>query len=371
MTRDELKYFLDKKVDEYNQPSFISADPISIPHLFTRKQDIEIAGFFASIFAWGNRTTIINKSKELMALMDNAPYDFIRHYTERDLQRLLHFKHRTFNTTDLLYFLSFLQTFYNTHTSLESAFSIWLIPEDETVEKALIHFHHYFFSLEEVPSRTKKHIATPERGSHCKRLNMCIKNKVAALLPDFTAALWQSQRSKKAFQHPHLNRDFAFAHKRHLYYSLPATPDLNGALYFNTIVYGLQELLRYADRNSMAHGVEVRLPFLDHQLVELLFSLPHRFKIRNGWTKWLLRQAMQHQLPDAIVWRKEKVGFEPPQKTWMQDAAVKEKIHEAKKTLVAAGILSPAALTSYKPGHAHDGDNRDWRYWSAAYGLKQ
>src|SRR5690348_10942981 len=107
MEEKKLKQFLDRKVDEYNQPSFIEYDPVSIPHLFSKKQDIEIAGFFASIFAWGNRTTIINKSEELMKLMDNAPHDFIAHHSEKDLKRLLQFKHRTFNDTDLLYFILF------------------------------------------------------------------------------------------------------------------------------------------------------------------------------------------------------------------------------------------------------------------------
>jgi uncharacterized protein (TIGR02757 family) len=171
----KLKSFLDEKVDQYNQPSFIASDPISIPHRFTVKQDIEIAGFFAALFAWGNRTIIINKCTELLQLMDNAPYDFMRNHTDADLKKFLHFKHRTFNTTDLLYFISFLQYYYSQHISLESAFSIWLTEEDKTIERALFHFHHYFFALPYAPERTKKHIATPERGSHCKRLNMFLR----------------------------------------------------------------------------------------------------------------------------------------------------------------------------------------------------
>ena len=111
-----LKEFLDKKVAEYNNPSFIQADPISLPHRFTKKQDIEIAGFFASIFAWGNRTTIINKTNELMKLMDDAPHQFITNHSDKELQNMLAFKHRTFNTTDLLYFLLFFETsLYKTH----------------------------------------------------------------------------------------------------------------------------------------------------------------------------------------------------------------------------------------------------------------
>src|SRR5215218_5442181 len=117
----KLKEFLERKVDEYNQPSFIEHDPICIPHRFTIKQDIEIAGFFAAIFAWGNRTTIINKSKELMRLMDNAPYDFCLSHNVNSLMRLAHFKHRTFTYTDLLYFIGFFKYHYSHHKSLETA----------------------------------------------------------------------------------------------------------------------------------------------------------------------------------------------------------------------------------------------------------
>jgi len=174
-TPKKLSDFFNSKVKEYNQPDFIKADPVCIPHLFTKKQDIEIAGLFASIFAWGNRTTIINKSRELMALMDHAPHDFVLHHTEKDLRKLKGFKHRTFNATDLLYFISFLQHHYTANSSLESAFTKWMSPQDETIEQALTGFYHYFFSLEHVPNRTRKHIASPEKNSSCKRLNMYLR----------------------------------------------------------------------------------------------------------------------------------------------------------------------------------------------------
>src|ERR1700751_557731 len=108
----DLKSYLDKKVDEYNQPFFIKDDPISIPHLFSKKQDIEIAGFFAAMFAWGNRTIIINKARELMELMKMQPHEFCANHDAKDLRQLLTFKHRTFNTTDLLYFIEFLKFHY-------------------------------------------------------------------------------------------------------------------------------------------------------------------------------------------------------------------------------------------------------------------
>ncbi len=172
---DLLKDFLNKKVDEYNQPSFILKDPVCIPHAFTKKQDIEIAGFFAAIFAWGNRTTIINKSKELMQLMDNAPHAFCLQHTDNDLKKLLSFKHRTFNPTDLLYFISFFKMHYSIHSTLEKAFTQWMNKNDPNIENALNGFYQYFFSLEDVPGRTLKHIASPHKKSSCKRLNMYLR----------------------------------------------------------------------------------------------------------------------------------------------------------------------------------------------------
>ena len=213
-----LADFLNEKVEQYNQPLFIKDDPICIPHAFTKKQDIEIAGFFAAIFAWGNRTTIINKSKELMQLMGNAPHDFCLNHSVKELKGLTGFKHRTFNTTDLLYFIDFFKQHYSKHISLETAFIPHLLrrspldqpPESSSgqalsingegrntpaqkplsipsassegegrnipaMELVLKHFHQYFFSLEHIPARTKKHIATPERKSSCKRLNMFLR----------------------------------------------------------------------------------------------------------------------------------------------------------------------------------------------------
>jgi uncharacterized protein (TIGR02757 family) len=175
ITNEKLKDFLDRKVDEYNQPSFIDKDPVCIPHLFSKKQDIEIAGLFAALFAWGNRTTIINKSKELLGLMDNDPYAFCVNHSDKELKRLLHFKHRTFNTTDLLYFILFLKHHYTISKSLESAFTDWMEKKHTDIEQALNGFHHYFFSLQDAPLRTRKHIASPQKNSTCKRLNMFLR----------------------------------------------------------------------------------------------------------------------------------------------------------------------------------------------------
>lgn len=171
MTQQELKKFLDKKLVDFNQPSFIKDDPVCIPHRFRKKQDIEIAGFFAAIFAWGNRRTIINKSLELMKLMDEAPFQFITQHEEKDLKKLLSFCHRTFNSTDLLYFIEFFKAHYKENKSLEQAFTRM----GGDMEAMLTGFHYYFFSLEHVPARTRKHVASPEKNSSCKRLNMYLR----------------------------------------------------------------------------------------------------------------------------------------------------------------------------------------------------
>lgn len=175
MDLKKLKILLDEKVAVYNQPLFISKDPISIPHQFCKKQDIEIAGFFASILAWGNRKSIIQSCQRLMSLMHNAPFEFCLNHTDSDLKRLLDFKHRTFNSTDLLYCIEFFKMHYNSNESLETAFSNAMGKNDPTVEQALISFHDYFFSLPDYPERTRKHIATPKRKSACKRLNMFLR----------------------------------------------------------------------------------------------------------------------------------------------------------------------------------------------------
>lgn len=170
---ENLKAFLDSKVTQYNQPDFIKNDPVSIPHLFTKKQDIEIMGFWAAILAWGQRITIINKCKELIGLMDGAPYDFIVNHQEPDLKKLLHFKHRTFNDVDTLYFILFFRHHFSTYDSLEDAF----IPQTgvNKVEDCLNYFRSYFFSLPDYPHRTKKHVSSPSQKSTCKRLNMFLR----------------------------------------------------------------------------------------------------------------------------------------------------------------------------------------------------
>jgi uncharacterized protein (TIGR02757 family) len=207
---NELKDFLDSKTEQYNRPEFIENDPVCIPHLFEKKQDMEIMGFFAAMLAWGQRKTIINKCRELIDRMGGTPFDFIMNHSEQDLASLAGFKHRTFNDTDLLYFVHFFREHYSEFSSLEDAFdpsvtglkrmenyrddfkdssiaiaelknSSSVCYQDElhqnnkSIETALNHFRAYFFSFPDFPRRTIKHISSPTQKSTCKRLNMFLR----------------------------------------------------------------------------------------------------------------------------------------------------------------------------------------------------
>ncbi|NND77816.1 MAG: TIGR02757 family protein [Flavobacteriales bacterium] len=172
MKIDELKAFLDQKADQYNTPRFIEDDPISIPHSYSKKEDVEISGFFSAILAWGQRTTIINNSKKLMSLMDKAPYQFIMQHQEHDLERIKGFVHRTFNDIDLRYFIASLKNIYKKHGGLENV----LKPKktEDRTGSAIHRFKEIFFELEH-PQRTQKHIADPMKGSSAKRINMYLR----------------------------------------------------------------------------------------------------------------------------------------------------------------------------------------------------
>lgn len=191
---EALRDFLEEQVDIYNRPAFIESDPISIPHQYQKKQDIEISGLVAAVLAWGQRKTIINKCREFFAYMDNAPHDFVLHHQEDDLKPFLNFKHRTFNATDALYFIAFFRHFYQQNHSLEEAFCQEVTKESPTVETGLINFRKLFFSLPDYPERTRKHIATPARNSACKRLNMFLRWMVRRDDRGVDFGIWQTLR---------------------------------------------------------------------------------------------------------------------------------------------------------------------------------
>jgi uncharacterized protein (TIGR02757 family) len=172
MTQSELQSFLDEKVLQYNTYDFIESDPVQIPHLFSRKEDIEIAGFLSATIAWGNRKMIIKNSHKMMNLMGNSPYDFVMSHTSTDLERLETFVHRTFNGQDFTSFIKGLQHIYKNHNGLESVFAKH--QEPDSMQKSISEFKKNFFEIEH-NTRAQKHISDPMKGSAAKRINMYLR----------------------------------------------------------------------------------------------------------------------------------------------------------------------------------------------------
>lgn len=189
MTNSELKLFLDEKVELYNNPNFIESDPIQIPHSFSIKEDIEIAGFLSATIAWGNRKMIINNSKKMMDLMGNSPYDFVMNHQEYHLEKLENFVHRTFNSQDLTTFVKGLQNIYNNHNGLEAVFSKNC--ESNSMQKSISEFKKLFFEIEH-QNRTQKHISDPENNSAAKRINMFLRWMVRNDNKGVDFGIWKS-----------------------------------------------------------------------------------------------------------------------------------------------------------------------------------
>lgn len=189
MNKDTLKEFLDAKVLEYNHPSFLQSDPIQIPHLFSTKEDIEISGFLTAVIAWGNRKSIIKNAQNLMNLLDHSPHEFVRNHSETDLESLEKFVHRTFNGTDLTYFIKGLQYIYAVHGGLEQVFTVNAIPS--SLQPAISSFKKHFFELPH-PERTRKHISDPVNGSAAKRINMFLRWMVRDSSTGVDFGLWNT-----------------------------------------------------------------------------------------------------------------------------------------------------------------------------------
>jgi len=188
--RHELKEFLDEKVEQYNRPSFIECDPISIPHQFNKKKDIEIAGFLTATLSWGQRKTIIRKSKELLGLMGNRPFEFISEAREKDLSGFESFCHRTFNATDILYFLYSLKNIYSRYGGLEKVFEQGFKKYGDA-GSAISHFRSIFFEAE-YPRRTLKHVPDTTKGSSAKRINMFLRWMVRPDEQGIDFGLWKN-----------------------------------------------------------------------------------------------------------------------------------------------------------------------------------
>lgn len=187
----EIFELLEEKHDKFNRVSFIESDPISIPHLFSKPQDIEIAGFLASTIAWGQRVTIIKNANQLMQLMDLAPHDFVMNHVPADLKRLEKFKHRTFNGIDLTFFISSLKNIYQTHHSLENVFAQY----PTNMQQSIHHFRNRFFELEH-PQRTTKHVSDSMNNSAAKRINMYLRWMVRNDNRGVDFGLWKNIKPK-------------------------------------------------------------------------------------------------------------------------------------------------------------------------------
>lgn len=172
MKKQELKEFLDAKVIAYNHPRFIESDPIQIPHQFSKKEDIEIAGFLAATISWGNRKSIITNANKMMALLDHSPFDFVKNHEPSDLEKLRPFVHRTFNEDDFIQFIKSLNHIYENHDGLEAVFSKH--SENFSTQTAIHQFKKYFFEVEHLP-RTQKHVSDPLKNSAAKRINMFLR----------------------------------------------------------------------------------------------------------------------------------------------------------------------------------------------------
>jgi uncharacterized protein (TIGR02757 family) len=171
LSHQELFDFLEAKYEQYNRPEFIETDPISVPHHFTRKEDIEIAAFLTAAISWGNRLSIVKDADKLLRMMEFSPYEFILHSGRKETERFESFYHRTFNGRDCIFFLESLKNIYQNHEGLESLF----LPDDATgIKGALCRFRSAFLEIDH-PHRSEKHIADPCRGASAKRLLMFLR----------------------------------------------------------------------------------------------------------------------------------------------------------------------------------------------------
>jgi len=166
--------FLETKAGQFNNTGFIGSDPVSIPHLFQKKEDIEIAAFFAATIAWGQRTTIIRNARRLMQLMDDSPYNFITEAEPSDLKSFSSFVHRTFNGNDVIFFIKSLQNIYKNHGGLEKVFTDAMTQDGSDAKNGLQNFRKVFFSIP-FPAHTGRHVADVDAGSAAKRLNMFLR----------------------------------------------------------------------------------------------------------------------------------------------------------------------------------------------------
>jgi uncharacterized protein (TIGR02757 family) len=189
INQSELKEFLDEKVEKYNRPDFIEHDPISVPHRFTSKEDIEISGFLAATISWGNRTMILRNANRMMNYMDDSPYDFLMNHSDGDLERISTVIHRTFNAADFIYFIKALKHIYKTQNGLEGIFDQHRT--QDSLQPAIHQFRNMFFELPH-DRRTMKHISDPFKGSAAKKINMYLRWMIRKDNKGVDFGIWKS-----------------------------------------------------------------------------------------------------------------------------------------------------------------------------------
>lgn len=192
----EIKNLLDEKYFQFNNTAFIETDPISIPHQFSKKEDIEVSAYLMATIAWGNRTSIINNGNKLMVLMNQTPHDFILNFSKKDELRFQNFVHRTFNSNDCIFFLQALKNLYKNHGGLEHAFSNGFNKKDENVKTAISNFRTLFLSLQHL-SRVEKHVSNPLSNSSAKRLCMYLRWMVRNDKQGVDFGIWKSISSSQ------------------------------------------------------------------------------------------------------------------------------------------------------------------------------
>ncbi len=284
-----------------------------------------------------------------------------------DLHKIIHHQEEPFQSASIY-------TQYKVY-ELAKQYGIKVILDGQGADEILGGYHKYihWFLQEQYKSRKPEAMSRELRSFAENKITVDWgwKNKLAARFPEIAAVQLESKVYKEIKFGAGINLEYVKEHinKQTLY--KPIVRKLNDLLYFNTMQFGLEELLRYADRNSMVHGVEVRLPFLNHELVQFIFSLPSSFKMQNGFTKSVLRKSIDSLLPKEIVWRTDKIGYEPPQQQWMRHPSMMKHLQKAKQQLVDEKILSKNVLQQRnEPRAAHEAYNYDWRFICAAEIIK-
>jgi asparagine synthase (glutamine-hydrolysing) len=340
-------------------------DSSTIAYFLKQQNPKKFETFSASFTGFEkDETELINELSKLFLFQNNKITPNVNELTD-DFEKLSYHQEEPFLSSSIYaqYKVYQLASKHNVKVLLDGQGA------DETLAGYTKYLHWY---LQELACKSKFSTAKKERLALLKNninVKWGIKNIVAGYLPAHVALALEKKEYNKIISAEYLSSDLIKSIKGNEWQGIykPVITKLNDILYYNTMQFGLEELLRYADRNSMANGVEVRLPFLNFELVSFIFSLPSSLKINDGFTKAILRNLMDDKLPKSIVRNPIKIGFETPQKKWMEDKKFQTVIQAAKQKLVNERILKPSVMQSkISPMETHEAENMDWRYLSMA-----